>query len=147
MNYYEPRQRDRDKRWDYTVFNRRTGAHAVGYCRKFPAFTPEQTNTVFHGSQEAHDQYVANLEPFRDKYHTTGHETKQEAYGCYTEYLLDQKLQLGEMGGRKEKCVVCNEWTQGYAEVDRQRFVLCDRHRTRDEVAKIFKAGDSFGSQ
>lgn len=99
------------------------------------------------GGLGSRDAYLAKLEPFRDKYHTDGHETKEEAYVCYTEYLLDQRLRLDLTdSNQQEKCVVCEEWTQGRAEVDHRMFVLCDEHRTKEEITKLFKCGDSFGS-
>lgn len=147
MNYYGPRQRQSDLRWDYTCYNDRTGVYPVGYCRSFPVFTESDVQTVFHGSEEARDRYIEKLEPFKEKYHRDGHGTEEEACECYRQYLLDQRLRLDLVDQHtKSKCVICGEWTQGRAEVDMQQFVLCDEHRTREHVEQLFRVGTSISS-
>lgn len=32
MNHYKARQRQDTKKWEFTVYNRRTGTHPIGYC-------------------------------------------------------------------------------------------------------------------
>lgn len=138
MNYYEARKRESDGRWDYTSANKRTGTHPVGYCRAFPTFNDEQINMVFHGSRDAHDAYIAKLEPFRDKYHTDGHETEAEARACYRNYLLDQKLTFYEMKDTQKRCEVCGEWTTWHADVDMWTMPVCELHKNRDSVEVIY---------
>jgi hypothetical protein len=72
--------------------------------------------------------------------HEEGHATKEEASECYKEYLLDHKLRFSKMSNQQQRCAVCKEYTEGYAEMDTSLIVLCDKHRNREEVAKIYKA-------
>lgn len=78
------------------------------------------------------------------------HATKDEAYLCWTNYLLANKTRLDGIDARtKRPCVVkgCDEWTQGYAEVDMRIFYLCDEHRTAEVVRQLFGiAGDAMSS-
>lgn len=69
-----------------------------------------------------------------------GHATKEEAEECYRKYLLNNKLHLDrKREDTKQKCVVCGEWTQSYAEVDMEQWPLCDSHRTKEHVDKLLK--------
>lgn len=151
MNYDGPRQKDLGNgtggRWDYT----RRNDHRIwpkGYCAGWRDLSPEvyglgEDSVAFKRDQE-------RMEKFRAKYHNDGHATKEEACACYREYLLDQELRLDkQMSGQKRICQVegCNEWTQGMAEVGHEPFILCDQHRTREEVEKLFgDVGETFSS-
>ena len=122
MNYYDAKQRVEDKRWDYTCNNRPTG-----YCRKYV----EVDANLFGEHHRA--EYAATAH----KCHSNGHATEEEARQCYKEYMLDHQLRFGNMSNQQQKCKICDEWTQGYAETDCHIIVLCDKHRTKDIVATL----------
>lgn len=128
MNHYIAKQRVEDKRWDYTCNN-----HPIGYCRAYKEIDPK----LIPISEQQQEEYRAT----QHKHHTDGHETEQEARECYKEYLLDHHLRLrAKMGDQQMKCRVCGEWTQNFAEIDCQMFVLCDKHNNRETVEGLFDA-------
>ncbi len=68
-----------------------------------------------------------------------GHETREGAYEHQTAYLLDHQTRYdGEWAGTQYQCMVCKTWTSKFASVDHQKFTLCDEHRNREQVAKLF---------
>jgi hypothetical protein len=150
MNYKDARQRKTDLRWDYTNHNNRTGTGPIGYCGGWAEFSEETIQMFYPGGRESpHFQKEDEARRrFKDKYHSDGHATKEEAYACYKEYCLDHELVLDlRMSGEQRPCKVCGAWTQGLARVGAMRyFTLCDEHRTREEVAKLFEVGESWGS-
>lgn len=87
-------------------------------------------------------------EAFKHKYHTNGHATLEEACECYKSYQLDHSLRMDQVtSSTMHKCQVCGTWTQAIATVGPWlHFYLCDDHRNREEVAKLFSIGESWGS-
>lgn len=132
MNYYKSRQRDSDGKWDFTKMNDGV-TYGVGYCCEFQEFTPDMH--VSEAEQEKHQS-------MSHKYHTDGHETEEEACECYRQYVLDHRLSLGRtMSSQKQKCRICGEWTQHFAEVYlADIFVLCSEHNNRESVEGLYKA-------
>lgn len=131
MNYYEPKQRQSDGRWDYTRNNA-----ATGYCCQFVPFSDDFIKN-FHISESE----VEKHNKFSDKYHTDGHETLEGACECYKEYQLDHQLQLDhEDKNQQRKCEVCGEWTTKFAMIDCSLYHLCDEHRNREEVSKLYES-------
>lgn len=114
MNYYGARQREGDKKWDYTCKNDNR-VWPVGYCAQ---------------SDGGH------------------HDTKEDAYKCYTKYLLDNRMRLDrKLSNMQLKCEICAVYTEMQAEVDQTAFTLCDEHRTRENVEKLFgTVGDIISS-
>ena len=132
MNYYEARQRQNDKRWDFTKMNDGQ-VMAVGYCRKWSEWPNE--------FKEKHKKSWEEYEARKDEHHADGHETREEAGECYKRYLLDTSLMFNEMTDQQRKCVVCEAWTSWYADVNHGAiYNLCDKHRNREEVEKLFAA-------
>lgn len=83
--------------------------------------------------------------------HHDPHATKEEAYECYTAYLLANEVRLDSYEeGVKRKCVApdgCEEWTEHRAMLDCHIWPLCDSHRTPETVAVLFgTVGDSISS-
>jgi hypothetical protein len=81
------------------------------------------------------------------------HASKDEAYVCYTRYLLDNELRLnGEMVNTWRRCLRpgCDALTNRYAQVGLDMgpiYELCDEHRTREYItALIGTIGDSVHS-
>lgn len=139
MNYLSARQRQSDEKWDYTY----NGA-PYGYCREY--FDPDNYKTWIREHMTPAE--VEKIRSFEDKYHTHGHDTKEEACQCYKEYMLDHRLRLdGKDNSCQRKCEKCGEWTQGFAEVGcYQLWFLCDEHRNREVVSELYKVGESWES-
>lgn len=143
MNFFAPRQRASDGRWDYTHENS-AGTFSVGYCAGWVEYTPEQmrdkfTNDFIEMLMQQQEQSKKNIA----KYHIDGHKTASEAIRCYRNYTLDTQLRLDiKLFETQKKCAVCAAWTDGVAEVDHfTRFILCDTHRIRDIVEEMFLDG------
>jgi hypothetical protein len=150
MNYYEPLQRQTDRRWDYT--QRRDGrTWPVGYCRGWDESTREalveqygeDRGEMFHQAQE-------ERRPHRDRYHEEGHETSEEACECYKRYLLDNRvnLEFGTSEDTQHRCEYdgCETWTQKLAMVDHRSYHLCDDHRNVESLRELVVVGTSMGS-
>lgn len=132
MRHYAPNQRQNDGKWDYTC-SRDGITHPVGYCSPYREF---DTNLI-HVSESQIQEYAAT----KDKHHSHGHDTEEEACECYRQYNLDHRLRLNRTWqGEKHECVVCKEWTQGYAEIDMKTWDLCEQHNNRAEVEKLYQA-------
>lgn len=76
------------------------------------------------------------------------HESEEEARDCYTKYLLDKELTFTKMANQQRRCQVCQEYTEGIAQVGQATmYVLCDEHRNREEVEKLYgKVGNITSS-
>lgn len=137
MNYYEPRQRESDQRWDFTCQND-DHVWPVGYCRPWLDVEEREGDPVITQLLITEEKRAL---PFKDKHHSNGHETAEEAAQCYRQYLLDQKLRLmGEAGERRE-CNVCDEMTNLYAEIINGPFLsLCKAHNNRETVEKLYSS-------
>jgi len=150
MQHFAPRQRSTDGRWDYTrTHDKKT--IPVGYCGGWTWDVDiahwEKEQPTWHMLEEFRKVRDEQM-PLKDRFHTDGHATEEEAQGCYKKYLLDTCLRLdaGEYT-RPNECLVCGEWTQKYASVGGLRnFDLCDTHRTRENVEKILTVGTSWES-
>lgn len=65
------------------------------------------------------------------------HATEAEARECYRQYELDNARE-GKLSDQMLKCRVCGEYTEGFMEVGHtQMVVLCDVHRTREQLDKL----------
>lgn len=147
MNHYGPSQRQSTGRFDYTCSNRRTGTYPIGYCHSFKEFTPK----FIPFSQEECDRLNEKEKPFLSKYHDDGHATADEACACYRVYLLDHETRFHdppEAPKTLHRCEICNEFTAGMAEVgNSDSWYLCDTHRNRETVEKLFsKVGECWSS-
>lgn len=69
------------------------------------------------------------------------HTTKDEAYECWTRYLLAERLRLDGFDPRTQhQCQApgCDTWTQYRASVDgSMSWDLCDEHRNAETVAEL----------
>ncbi len=142
MNYLKARQRESDKRWDYTLMNDGL-VHAAGYCARWlpwPDLVPINPVLV--------EQYNAS----RPQHHVDGHATAEEAEACYKTYLLDGSLRFYDdqpSARQLIRCQVadCQVYTSGSAAVGGyERWSLCAEHRTREIVATLLTVGESWES-
>lgn len=141
MNYYAARQREKDKRWDYTVMNDHV-VHPVGYCRPYRDLEGDPIVGL-----TVTPEYLIKVRAFANKHHSEGHATPEEAQACYREYLLDQHLELHRKHlDAQFKCLVCGTYTEEYAEIDHVTYVLCGVHNNRAEVEKLFTVTESISS-
>lgn len=129
MNYYRVRERQ-DGRFDMTVENDHR-IQPVGYCAGWHDW-PDWLQMM---SPEQHAQHLRD----REKYHSTGHATAEEAAACYKQYVLDTRLRLHlRYADVQHRCAVCDAWTDGYAEVEMRHYTLCPEHNTRAQVEAMF---------
>jgi hypothetical protein len=137
MNYYKARQRESDQRWDYTCSNKRTGCYPVGYCHEWRDWSENLKNS------KEYEKYLQ----FKHKHHSDGHATAEESEGCYKEYLIDHRLNLDmKFNNMQRKCEVCQSYTESFAEIDGISIVLCNEHRSLEEVKKRFQVHESWSS-
>ena len=132
MQYFTAKQRESDKRWDYTVqWNERITP--IGYCRAYKSFD----TTGIPVSEETQSEYTATAH----KHHTDGHATIEEACNCYKQYTLDHRLRLGAtMSDQLQRCRVCQEWTDKFAVIgDSCLIVLCPEHNNRETVDSLYE--------
>ena len=115
MNYFGARQRESDRRWDFT--QKRDGSiWPVGYC---------SGKSEFSGS------------------HEDGHASADEACACYRKYLLETSARFDEdraASNTQHRCEApdCTEWTSGVGMVDdTYRWWLCAQHRTHEMLEKL----------
>lgn len=142
MNYYQPRQRESDGRWDYTRRND-DHIHAVGYCAGWREWKDMQFLVDPAYNEHLRRQHEAQTLPHKDKYHSDGHATPDEASECYKSYLMDQRLRLNLTDANSmQKCQVCGKFTQLFAELDCKAWRLCETHNHRQAVEAIFEAPD-----
>ena len=137
---YQPRQRESDKRWDYTISSDEEGwAHPAGYCHEY-----KELSSSLGFPPETAEKHNMSIRPFRDKFHGSGHATAEEAVLCYRQYQLDHELkfycQPQEEVDRLERCTFCREFTAGYAFLGNiHNWPLCIKHQTREIVEGILK--------
>lgn len=166
MNYYQPRQRETDKRWDYTCRNG-DWIWPTGYCRGLERSKLEPVGAVtiglaFYGGKEGEDAQsvcdrwnAEHIEPHRAKYHDDGHATEDEARRCHRDYELDHHLRFfddREDADELHRCLApagCREFTSGLAEIvggGGRHWRLCATHRTREVVESLYEPHDSISS-
>jgi len=117
--------------------------YPIGYCHEFHSF--KNDNILKDALSE---QQIEEHEISKDKYHSTGHNTAQEALDCYKKYQLDNTLRLNIKNEHEQKkCKICGEWTQLSACVDTYSyFNLCEEHNNKETVAKIFNISEQVWS-
>lgn len=138
MNYYGPRQRQSDQRWDYTCKND-DRVWPVGYCHAYKEFD----TSLFYVSEAE----IAEHDATKHKHHTEGHATEEEACECYRQYLFDHHLRLNQRcQDTQHKCEICGAWTDLFAEIDMQIWHLCSEHNKMEIVDKLFEAPSEIWS-
>lgn len=118
MNYYQPLQRENDKRWDFT----RNGV-PVGYCRGDG------------GGEKYHcDGHVTREEAI-------------ECYRQY-QLDNDVKARGGDnTGNQLRRCRECQTHTDGYVEIGHAALIcLCKDHQTREVYEKYFEGAGLISS-
>lgn len=146
MNHWKARQRETDQRWDYTCREGQGRVYATGYCGGYREFDP----SFFPDAERLN----AEMEPFREKYHTDGHATEAEAIECYRQYQLDRQLKFNRwtheaLPGTLHICDHngCTEYTPHQASIGGYHvWHLCPEHLNRETVDALYTVGESFGS-
>ncbi len=136
---HSARQRDYDKRWDFAVSSDEEGwAHPDGYCAGWRS--PEETDALAAEkgwpllSKEGAEAIRLN----RDKFHSDGHATAEEAEACHREYVLDFELTRYEEKDVHRKCDSCGTFTPGRVALGQfERFNLCPSHQSREDVKRV----------
>lgn len=132
MNYYCAKQRE-DGNWDFT----RNGV-PTGYCRQYREWTDKDVETF--GVSKDHPQILKAAE-FKEKHHSAGHKTSEEAAECYKEYVLDQQISFNhEDKNSLHKCKVCGTFTSLFVILDTDLFILCEEHQNKESVASVYNA-------
>lgn len=140
-------------RFFYVTGNHRIGIHAIGYCRSWPWDDVSSRLIAMTISPEG----MAEKRSFMAKYHTNGHDTKEEACECYRQYKLDNHLRFFSQKDTAHRhrtlyaCQAtsgCSEYTASYASIGGscQYWILCDVHRNRENVEKLFNVDESWHS-
>lgn len=81
-----------------------------------------------------------------------GHDTPEDAQEHYKQYLLNENLRLDahKLHNMKLKCEAkdgCEEYTDTAASVGGiKHYHLCNKHRTKEEVAKLLVVGQEISS-
>lgn len=142
MQFFAPRQRQSDGRWDYTRENSH-GVFSVGYCAGWIEHTENDFGFFGKDFVEIAVRDQDERRKFRDKYHLDGHNSAVDALRCYRIYVLDTQLKLDiKLFETQKKCAVCSAWTDGMAELDHfTHFYLCDTHRIRSVVENLYLDG------
>ena len=135
MRYYAAKQREGNKRWDYTC-SLDESCWSVGYC----AGWDEDSKTTDPDMIELIERELEKLRPFQDKFHTNGHETKAEALDCYRDYLINHRITWFTDDSVKRRCDAneCQNWTHNYAEANGRILKLCDKHRNKETLREVF---------
>ena len=139
MNYFTAKQRLSDMLWDYTMNN-----IPIGYCQKY--IDPDSYNENIRKFMSKSE--VQRIRLFKEKYHTHGHPTKEEACNCYKEYILDHALSLNRKDEScQRKCQKCKQWTNLIAGVGAYNiWFLCEQHQTREIVSELYEVWESWES-
>lgn len=141
MNYDKPRQRDDDKRWDYTSMNDGR-VMPIGYCHAWRDWTEADKKMGLHLLSSVRDHAV-----YKEKYHTDGHATYEEACACYKDYQLDKNTRYDAQTEPWEPCAVCGVRTTHAVTVEGwEKVHLCDQHRSRKFFEPLFNVGESYHS-
>src|SRR5260221_6767726 len=135
MNYDEPRQRESDRRWDYTSMNDRV-IHPIGYCHAYNPPSPD--DWLYQTSKD----YWDDLAQHKDKFHIDGHATPEEASDCYRQYLLDNRLDFNRRMDVYRPCQIYCALTNLHVYVDGwSKAILCVQHQNRESVEALWPAG------
>lgn len=145
--YFQPLQRKSDKRWDYTSRTGSTPTHAIGYCAGWREHTEEEWARM----EEQYGPFLvrqlkADLErrrPLKERYHSDGHATAEEAEHCHDTYMLDTALEFRRSETEQHRCAVCNEWAQTATDFRGESIGphhwLCDAHANRESYEPVFR--------
>ena len=140
MNYDQARQRA-EGRWDWTTMNDGV-VRPKGYCAGWRYEEP--LPPYLEHLQKLREADRLRDEPLREKFHTDGHASAEEAVRCYYEYCLDHLHDYDMRGSflRYDTCEVCRAPTSrgfDYRRLDGLilHVALCDAHRTLDRVREL----------
>ena len=117
MNYYGARQRENDKKWDFTCHNKRTGTRPVGKCADMAC-----KHDTEQEAQECYRQWLLDI-----KLDIEGQEFGKPWLECEVEGC-DHDTNVRVKAGQY------HSW------------ILCQTHRTKEVVASMLKVHSFMGS-
>jgi hypothetical protein len=135
---YQALQRHVDGRWVMTVSSdEEHWLHAVGYCSGpfdlvWPPYSGDSNTFGFLGKDD-YERHREKEMVFRNRYHTAGHETAEEAEACYLEYAIDHRRSFIATSGHR--CAFCMQWTDHHVEIGETRLIsICPEHETPENI-------------
>jgi hypothetical protein len=140
MQHFAARQRNADQRWDYTCRTGQGAVHPVGYCMPYSWIDPDKSSAILLSEEDKE-----KIRQSKDKHHSDGHATQEEAEQCYKNYLLDMRTFYDSKIQRQMlPCEVCGVFTQRAVSIDGWTHILCDDHANRGGVSSILSVGESW---
>ena len=123
-------------RW---VYAGKVGAAVVsiGYCSGWDGWSDEHKQLALGPDyQSIFSAYEDREKPFLSKYHSSGHDSLEDACICYKEYLLDHLVIEHSRSAVPEKCENCGEPVEKVIDIYGQLLVLCEKHNSREELSR-----------
>jgi hypothetical protein len=77
------------------------------------------------------------------------HPTRDEAYECYRQYLLDTARYDQRIVDQQLRCEVCGTFTDRLVDVGPgsvNSYMLCDEHHNREALEGLVQVGDAVSS-
>jgi hypothetical protein len=151
VNHYGPLERQKGGKhtgvWDYCCSNRHGGAYPVGYCAGWSERTKEQFEKDFPGHGEVFFKDQERRRPFKEKYHTDGHKTREEAIECYRQYEIDTRSGVGSTGKTHQPCLECGELTNRVLTIRGLRsYRICAKHDDHKALLRHHRGGTMVSS-
>jgi hypothetical protein len=143
---HSPQQRVSDSRWDYTISSdEERWVHPTGYCAgwRSPEESEETLKKYFGNDYTIPAEERERTLRHKDKFHSDGHATAEEAVECHRQYELDFETRSHHYENVQHKCQECGDWTHTEMSVGQFfRWWLCVKHQGRDILEKLLKARD-----
>lgn len=140
MNYYQPREKTDGNGngtglWHYTCKNDGR-IWPVGYCSPWETCPDCKGHSIV--SIDAKCDKCENRGVIKRENPCPGHKTPEEAAEHYRQYKLDNVRYDGKYHDEMRKCEICGNWTEHFALIDYRSYALCDEHRNRENLEKVF---------
>lgn len=143
--WYQPLQRQSDKRWDYTSSSG-SSSYPIGYCGGWKEYTPEELADIDAKLGEGFSERLIKERDrnvaFKHKFHKDGHATSEEACACYKQYVFECEREQYIEKSIAHKCAECGVWMSNITQFGRslgKRLYLCDEHMTEEMYAKHYR--------
>lgn len=150
MNYYDARQREDTKKWDYTRMND-GHIHPIGYCAEKVGCECATVERVYTPDPEC--EVCGGRGRVPNPEYCGSHDTPEEAYACFRRYLLADVKE--ENYGSWQDCEAkvngqtCDKPTRQGLTARRPYstgHALCDEHRTPEILDGLTSVGQMISS-